>query len=105
MKVVDRSLRFLSDEQLLAQVRTETFRGPGPGGQKRNKTSNSIRLTHLPSGISVVAGESRSQAENKIRALRRLRLRLAIENCEPIEKTKFVPSDWFRELVHNNRIE
>src|SRR5262245_45186692 len=60
-------LRFLSDEQLLAECRLEAHRGSGPGGQKRQKTSNAIRLTHLPSGIGVVAGESRSAAENKLR--------------------------------------
>ena len=42
----------LKEEILLKDCRFEAFRGPGPGGQKRNKTSNSIRLTHLPSGDS-----------------------------------------------------
>src|SRR4051795_1851077 len=69
----------LTDDALLSDCRFDAFRGPGPGGQKRNKTSNSIRLTHTPTGISVVAGESRSQSENKSRALRRLKLRLAVD--------------------------
>ena len=67
----------------------EAFRGPGPGGQKRNKTSNSIRLTHLPTGIHVIAGESRSQAENKMRAIRRLRLKLATDIfCVAVHRIK-----------------
>ena len=74
-----RSVRFLSDDELLRQCRVDVTRGSGPGGQKRNKTSNAIRLTHLPTGIQVVAGESRSQAENKLVAMRRMRLKLATE--------------------------
>jgi|HubBroStandDraft_1064217.scaffolds.fasta_scaffold186680_2 hypothetical protein len=73
------SLRGLSDEQLLAQCRLEAYRGPGPGGQKRNKTSSAIRITHLASGINAIAGESRSQSRNKSTALRRLRLKLALK--------------------------
>jgi RF-1 domain len=78
-------LRDLSDTQLLAQCRVETFRGPGPGGQKRNKTSSAVRLTHQPSGISVTAGESRSQSQNRAKALRRLRHRMALLLRQPFE--------------------
>src|SRR4051794_10410436 len=56
--------RDLNDDALLSQCRWDAFRGPGPGGQKRNKTSNTMRLTHQPTGVNVVAGESRSQSEN-----------------------------------------
>ena len=64
----------LSDEVLLTQCEVDTYRASGPGGQKRNKTSSAVRLTHEPTGISVIAGESRSQAENRMRAVRRLRV-------------------------------
>ncbi len=63
----------LSDEQLLAQCLVDTYRASGPGGQKRNKTSSAVRLRHPPTGIIVIAEESRSQIENRARALRRLR--------------------------------
>jgi hypothetical protein len=63
----------LSDEQLLAQCAVDTYRASGPGGQKRNKTSSAVRLRHEPSGLIVIAEESRSQHENRARALRRLR--------------------------------
>src|SRR5687768_10522322 len=66
------STRLLTDDALLAECRWDIYRGSGPGGQKRNKTSNTVRLTHLPTGTQVTAGESRSQAENRMRALRRL---------------------------------
>jgi hypothetical protein len=63
----------LSDAQLLAQCQVDTYRASGPGGQKRNKTSSAVRLRHPPSGLIVIAEESRSQHENRGRALRRLR--------------------------------
>ncbi len=63
----------LSDTQLLAQCQVDTYRASGPGGQKRNKTSSAVRLRHSPSGLMVIAEESRSQHENRARALQRLR--------------------------------
>lgn len=63
----------LSDSQLLAQCEVDTYRASGPGGQKRNKTSSAVRLRHPPSGLLVIAEESRSQHENRARALKRLR--------------------------------
>ena len=63
----------LSDEQLLAQCEVDTYRASGPGGQKRNKTSSAVRIRHPASGLIVIAEESRSQHENRARALRRLR--------------------------------
>ena len=63
----------LTDEQLLAQCSTDTYRASGPGGQKRNKTSSAVRLRHGPTGLIVIAEESRSQHENRARALRRMR--------------------------------
>src|SRR3954467_11827369 len=63
----------LSDAELLRQSETDTYRASGPGGQKGNKTSSAVRLRHPPSGLLVIAEESRSQHENRARALRRLR--------------------------------
>ncbi len=74
----------LSDEQLLAQCELDTYRASGPGGQKRNKTSSAVRLRHPPSGLIVIAEESRSQHENRGRALRRLRQALYLKMREPI---------------------
>src|SRR5947208_571876 len=62
----------LSDAQLLAQCDVDTYRASGPGGQKRNKTSSAVRLRHEPTGLIVIAEESRSQHENKAKALTRL---------------------------------
>src|SRR6188768_3537476 len=95
--------RDLTDEALIAECRFDAFRGPGPGGQKRNKTSSSIRLVHLPTQTTVVAGESRSQAENKARAVRRLKLRLAAELRHPVDLPVFEPPPWFAEVKQLGR--
>jgi hypothetical protein len=63
----------LTDTQLLQQCDVDTYRASGPGGQKRNKTSSAVRIRHAPSGLIVIAEESRSQHENRAKALRRLR--------------------------------
>jgi hypothetical protein len=63
----------LTDEQLLGQCSTDTYRASGPGGQKRNKTSSAVRLRHRPTGLIVIAEESRSQHENRAKAVRRMR--------------------------------
>src|SRR5215212_7960347 len=73
----------LTDAQLLAQCEVDTYRASGPGGQKRNKTSSAVRLRHVPSGLSVIAEESRSQHENKAKALKRLRQRIWLALREP----------------------
>ncbi len=66
----------LTDEALLAECRVETFTAGGPGGQHQNRTESAVRLTHVPTGISVVARESRSQHRNRKTALARLRAAL-----------------------------
>jgi len=54
------------------QLKWESLRASGPGGQHVNKTESAIRLTHMPSGITVVAREERSQYRNKSLAKARL---------------------------------
>jgi protein subunit release factor B len=63
-------------ETVRRQVVVETYRSSGPGGQRKNKTETAVRLTHLPSGITVIATEYRSQAQNRKLAFERLRERL-----------------------------
>ncbi len=74
----------LGDNELLKQCEVDTYRASGPGGQKRNKTSSAVRLRHVPSGLIVIAEESRSQHDNKAKALRRLKKALFLELREAI---------------------
>jgi hypothetical protein len=74
----------LTDAQLLAQCEVDTYRASGPGGQKRNKTSSAVRIRHLPSGLIVIAEESRSQHENRTKALKRLKQAFFLKLREPI---------------------
>jgi hypothetical protein len=75
----------LNDAALLAQCEFDRFRASGPGGQKRNKTESAVRLRHRPTGLTGDANESRSQHENRARALRRLRFTIATKVRQPID--------------------
>ena len=81
----------LTDPQLLAQCAVDTYRASGPGGQKRNKTSSAVRIRHPPSGLIVIAEESRSQHENRARALRRLRQALFLKIRDPLGAIQLTP--------------
>ncbi len=64
------------------EVRIDTYRASGAGGQHRNKTDSAVRLTHLPTGIVVTATEERSQHQNRTVAWERLTAELDTRNRE-----------------------
>ena len=88
-----------SDAALLTQCQVDTYRASGPGGQKRNKTASAVRLRHQPSGLSAIGVESRSQHENKARALRRLRATIALTLRGEFDAGTYTPSRLLRGCI------
>lgn len=81
-----------TDDALIAQCEVDRYRASGPGGQHRNKTESAVRLRHKPTGVSAIGEDSRSQSENKLHAVRRLRAAIALQVREPVDLDPFVPS-------------
>ncbi len=64
-------------DRLQREVVVETYKAPGPGGQRKNRKETAVRLKHIPTGVTVVASERRSQAMNREVAFQRLQQKLA----------------------------
>ena len=69
----------MEDELFLRDCVQDFHKSSGHGGQKVNKTSSAVRLTHKPSGLVASDASSRSQTENRFRALKKLRREIALE--------------------------
>jgi hypothetical protein len=73
-----------ADDKLVAECDTHLYKASGPGGQHRNKVTSAVRLCHRASGLHATGTESRSQHENRARAIKRLREAIALSARVPL---------------------
>src|SRR5262245_52614696 len=87
----------LDDDDLLKLCEVTFGRASGPGGQHRNKVETAATITHKRTGLSASASERRKQYENRLVALKRLHLKLALEVRTNVQPDKHRASElWER---------
>lgn len=79
-------------ERLARDCEITAYRSSGPGGQKKNKTESSVRVKHLPTGITRIATEERSQTRNKETALARVWAELERRARKPKKRVATKPT-------------
>jgi len=85
-------------------LRIDTFRASGKGGQHVNKTSSAVRITHMPSGIVVSCQQERSQFKNKATAMKMLKARLYERAVEEREAKKAEVDKQKTDIAWGNQI-
>ncbi|NKC52143.1 peptide chain release factor H [Ochrobactrum cytisi] len=86
-------------------VRFETLRAGGPGGQHQNTTDSAVRIVHIPTGIQLIARNERSQHRNKAMALERLGMVLKHMQDDQIEDAKVARHQENRNIERGNEVK
>jgi len=99
--LVDDDIEIDIDE---ADLRVDTYRASGAGGQHVNKTDSAVRLTHIPTGIVVACQQERSQHKNRATAMKMLRAALYQHALEEREKERQVLEATKTDIAWGNQI-
>jgi len=85
-------------------LKFDTFRAGGPGGQHQNTTDSAVRVTHIPTGISATSRDQRSQHRNKQVAIERLENAFLLKNSMEQACSKSTQNQLHKELERGNPI-
>ncbi len=90
-------------KNLKKEVQIDYYKSSGPGGQHKNKTMSSVRMFHKPTGIRVIATESRSQIKNRELGFKRLQVKLIELNIEEKERIFTKKPKYVKEKILQNK--
>jgi len=82
----------LEEDDFLAQCELSFGRATGPGGQHRNRVETAVVFVHKPTGLEAGASERRRQFDNRIAAIKRLRLKVAVRARTTVDPERYRPS-------------
>lgn len=85
-------------------VRIETMRSSGPGGQHVNKTDSAVRAVHIPTGLTAISRDERSQISNRKSALERLTILVARHEQRKLDKVRQTRWDAHNKLMRGNPV-